>query len=266
MKLTPGMRLQGGDRSTYVLNDEGKPIHGQIFFRARKLFWNYRDRDRSLYEAPEDEGLAVLVRAPGSLDGPGLDGDAWRKRLDEELRHALNLPDVPGLPEPLDVLNWRESTPAGDVDVPLLILSDPHGQAVSRVLDDEPRPHLPRVCHELLLMIDALDRNGMDVVGLDHDAVFLDEDGRWTYLGPLRHRSPGDPGTLQETLLAWSRFCQPIADRSTNGEEARWLRERLHRLSTDRPLSASELLRESSWLRKRWETLRERLQRGPGPR
>lgn len=60
MMIEAGTRLVASERCAYLL---GEPWIGP-WRRGRKVFWNYRHADRSLFEAAEAEWLDVLVRGP----------------------------------------------------------------------------------------------------------------------------------------------------------------------------------------------------------
>src|SRR4051812_43638602 len=68
MELTPGLRLSSGPRTTYEIVGPAWSTPGNEFYRARKLFGNFRYPATALDEAGPDEGLDVLVRR--SIVGP----------------------------------------------------------------------------------------------------------------------------------------------------------------------------------------------------
>src|SRR4051794_12092164 len=108
MELTPGQRLTSGERTAYEIVDRGweDVRHAHVYYRARKVFWNFRGVGLSIYEAGEEEWLDVLVRVPGlvtRIEGPellvtgpsepypevALDPERLRRGLDFELEAVL---------------------------------------------------------------------------------------------------------------------------------------------------------------------------------
>jgi hypothetical protein len=257
MNLAPGHRLTTGDRTAYEVVGAGGTTARHAFHRARKRFWNYRDRDKTLYEADEDEALGVLVRVPRALEdlGPGEglgrnDPEGMRRDLDFELERVLDRFGSPWLPEPLDVVVWPVATPAGAAGVPLLVLADPHAEPLGAVGAARPLLPLLRLGRELLGLLDRLHGDGLVTGGLHEDSLWLDAAGSWTLMCTAGIREPGDAEDLRADLRQWAEICRPILSRCRPEErEGRaredflWLAGRVQRVD-EGASSAADLLRE----------------------
>src|SRR4051794_34271375 len=95
MNLAPGTRLEAGAGSAYVLGESLPGEFLQPWRHARKIFRNYRHADRSLFEASDEESLAVLIRGPGSS----------AKALRFELESIYALAEADWFLEPIDVID-----------------------------------------------------------------------------------------------------------------------------------------------------------------
>jgi hypothetical protein len=257
MNLAPGQRLTTGDRTVYEIVGGGNVTARHAFPRARKRFWNYRDRDKTLYEADEDEALGVLLRVPRAVAdlGPGegaggIDFERMRRDLDFELERVLDRFGSPWLPEPLDVVDWPAATPAGAAGVPLLVLADPHAEPLAAVAATRPLPALLRLGRELLRLLDRLHGDGLVTGGLDEDSLWLDGSGSWTLMSTAGIRESTDAAEIRADLAQWAGICRPILARcrpdeleGSAREDYPWLGGRVQRVGAGAS-SAADLLSE----------------------
>jgi hypothetical protein len=214
MMLTIGQRLEGRWPSAYVVGQRLMQTPWYELCAARKVFFNYRYRERSFYEAAEDECLDVLVRvgvparggagapSPASTDSsaaPGGAGAESEQREMHELRQLLwyEMTHVLGtgawFPEPID---WLElSLPVRPVEppesasqIPILVMSQPHGTSLrdwrrTRVAGSD---STVRVAAEILDMLKSLHDAGQVVGAFSPDDFRIDEAGRLYFLATDR--------------------------------------------------------------------------------
>jgi hypothetical protein len=274
MILTPAQRLSSGERTAYEVVEHFVSNRRHEVYLARKAFWNYRERDRSLYEADEDERLDVLIQAP-RLDGPEApDPSALHVGLDFELERVLSLAGVPGLPEPLDRIELPVVTRAGAIVVPLLVLAHPHSPPISTALWRRGSSgRLLGFLREFLMMLGAFEDAGLAIDGeLDDADLLVSPSGRWTFLATSAVRPIGPARPAQAGLACWTRVATsfllllsrqapappepgwasvPVPIRLDPGDSLRdperdeflWLADRLRRATEDPRPTIAELCR-----------------------
>lgn len=214
MDLTPGSRLRGGEQTIYDVGRAAWSTARHRFYQAQKVFWNYRDESKSLYEASRDEWLDVLVRAPILAGKPAqADLDAIAAGTAFELETVLNRPAVPSLPLPVDLI--EVSTPASHgamMKVPLLVLADPHGTPLtSGPPDSASRSQCLQLLDDVLTWVDVLHLAGLALDRMVPEDLFVHRSGGWTFLGTDHITLARLPDQRLE-LDAWSRLaCQVLS-------------------------------------------------------
>jgi hypothetical protein len=189
MKLTPGQRLTADLRDAYDIVGPAFDTSTHEFWKARRPFWNYRDRDRSLYGTDQDESLDVLVRVAHA---------SYRDDLDIEFGRVLGVPGAAWFLTPLD----RVALGGGFA----CVFGDPHGRRLS--LEETPVAERLRLSAEVKEMLEAFDEAGLVVDALDPGEFLIDTDGRWTFLGTHRVRpatSDADLSFLGPIWTSWAR-------------------------------------------------------------
>ncbi len=188
MNLTPGQRLIGGERSAYDVLGPAFEVPEYHFYRARKVFWNLRPTDPILYEADPDESLGVLLRVL-AVTAPC--------DLQFELERVLSIPEAPGLPLPVDLLD----TPDG----PILVLTDCGGEPLpaGSVTDPGTLGRRARILREILELLAAF--HGRDLVtgGLALGDFREDPSGPWWFLRTDRVMASWTPAMLADEVGDW---------------------------------------------------------------
>jgi hypothetical protein len=247
MNLTPGQRLESGERSIYQVEGRAFQVVRNVYYRARKVFWNYRDRDKALYEAAADEWLDVLVRVPYELDfveeadprdrhdPDALDAEARRRELEFEQEALARLGGVPWFLEPIDRIDLSVETLAGPATVPAPVLPDPHGVLLAPGGGLVPLTRLIRLCREVLQMVEFLHGQNLAHRWIAGPKLLIDPSGRWFDLATdsLARSDRSDVGWPNGTAwrMNWAMFCRPIVVRCLGRDE-------LPKLFTPYPLEA----------------------------
>jgi hypothetical protein len=239
MKLTPGQRLSSGDRSSYQVEDRFLLTPRHVFYRAKKVVWNARDEEPPLYEAPPDEWLDVLLRAPVLLEflnaAPAQAPKPLRLGDDEEpavpsysevshlrqtlktefeLTQVLDQRDSPWFLEPLDQIELVVQTARGDATIPLLVLSDLHAKPLSSLHENRPIAQLLGLCREVLTMLESLHRAELVAGGVEARHILVHPSGRWWLLSTDCVARSSATGQRQADLASWGIFCLPFVARA----------------------------------------------------
>lgn len=212
MNLIPGTRLRCGEGCAYVCAQAAWTTSRHCFYRARKVFWNYHDEPKELYEADQDEWLDVLLRVPILTEqAAGQDGEAYAGAIQFELEQVLSGPVAPWFPRPID----RIEAPALGADgspapASVLVLPDPHGAPLS---SGPPAPgELPRLLcllDELLMLIDCVRQAGLSLGPIEPADLYVAPSG-WTFFGTDRVTQACSADQRGE-LLGWGRLaCQVL--------------------------------------------------------
>ncbi len=230
MNLAPGQRLSSGERSAYDVIEAGRRTPLFDFYRARKVFQDFRLAPPWLYETGVDECLNVLIRVPTGPAAPATD-------LPFELEQVLALAEVAHrFPLPVDRIDLAEGS--------ALVLA---GLPLGELPPTEPTTRFAR---EVLEMVGSLHRRNLVTGGLEPSAFAFDEAGRWTFLGTGGVTLARSDAARAADLADWGEFCvEHLGGRAPDSttEGGRWLAGALRRcLASDpsrRPRSAAELLR-----------------------
>lgn len=186
MNLAPGTRIQVGEQSSYRLGEWLPGYFRLPWRRGVKIFRNYRHVDRSLFEAAEDEGLAVLIRGP----------DPSAEQVRFELESVFSLPGAVWFPEPIDLIESEAGT--------LLVLADPHAISICERSPSD----LAGFVDEATAMVRLLHRSGLIIGGVDLSDFAVDADGRLFFLGTDLVTRAESPAAIAEDLRCWLEFTR----------------------------------------------------------
>jgi len=228
MNLTPGQRLSSGERSAYDVIEAARRTPLFDFYRARKVFHDFRLAPPMLYESAPDECPDVLIRVPSGGALPD---------LDFELEHVLPWPEFAGrFPLPVDRIDHPEGSA-------LVLAGLPLGER-------SPTVDASRFAHEVLEMVERLHRRNLATGVLEPSAFAFDESEGWIFLGTGGVTSSRSDADLAADLTAWGEFCVELLggkepDPTTEG--GRWLTGAMGRClvadADGRPRTAAGLLR-----------------------
>jgi hypothetical protein len=243
MRLKPGQRLSSGQRSSFQVEERCLLTPRHVFYRAKKVTWNARDEEPVDREAASDELLGVLLRAPVLLEflnaAPvskaeptelGDDGEVAlhcsvpslgavsniRPSLETEfeLKQVLDQREAPWFLEPLDRIDMVVHSVSGDATVPLLVVSDPHGEPLSSLDENTPLPQVLRLCREVLLMLELLHRAELVAGGVEAAHILVHPSGRWWLLSTDCVARSSEAAQREADLASWGEFCLPFVARA----------------------------------------------------
>lgn len=210
MNVLPQGRIVAEDGTVYAVGESRFITDRYVYVSARMLFRNYRDQDRTLFEAPDDEAMPVLLRIHREVaDGRAQRDPALLDRIVREARSRTGLafksPGRPGLPVPVDLITWSPVGAEGAIEAPVWVFADTAGRSW---LD---RPGDASTALEVLQALAWLDQDGLRPLSLDPRSIIVDAEGRWAWLDVdvdrVKSRADG-----RETARLWAEFVRSIAD------------------------------------------------------